>query len=313
MKRFIALVLVLSLVLPSCPFAFAASSSLSQSEDSAIRQTADGYVMVVGEGTSAEEYPVGRIDISFSDPDSVAAALNHSGVAQEIKDHISARYTTALRSGNTEVEMTLYSQELLPRSRTLLPPVYNVYNGVQMRSDVLVETGIRTPTKRISSGSNMPEELGTIFDIIITTMGLVDSATIALFSGGISILTALIRAGHGSYITGSDNGYTETAITYNINTRWTYCMANGDWQLGLITQSGEVTDVYILVYTYDSQTHAGNTEEFDFAHPNDEIENGDYSFESEHYSSHWVYAYQNMNNPIEEYLQAKINGITFYF
>lgn len=311
MKRFIALVLILSLILLSCPSALAVSSSLPQ-EDTTIKQTEDGYVMVVGEGDSAEEYPVGRIDISFSDPESVAVALNHSGVSQEIKDHISEKYAFALQTGNTNIKMVLYSQELLPKSRGFLPSVYNIYNGVQMRTDILEQTLV-TRTVEVASGRDMSSELGLVFDLTVTSIGMISEQAVALFAGGVSLLTTLIRAGLASYTTGSDGSFAETSIGYDLVTQWTYCNIGDDWQLGLITQAGVITKVNTRIALYDSLAQSFVYDEtFQFVLSDEDIETGAHSVESPHYQAPWSYAYQNMNNPIEEYLRAEINGVTFY-
>lgn len=261
--------------------------------------------MTVGEGERGETYPVGRIDISLADPSSVADALANENIAQEIKDYISARYAKALESRDTNVVLTLFSQELLPQTRGMAEPVYRTVNGIQMRTDRLEEYGLQVEDK-IVIGSGMRTTLSNLSNITISTLGMSDIENIALTAGGVSLLSALIQAGMDSYITGSREDFTRLTITYNNMTQWTYGYTGSEWQLGLVSQQAEVTSTNAFVYMYND----GNVKTKNI--PNS-FGTGEKLFRSPNYGSPWTVAYQNLNMPITEWLRTTICGKVLYF
>ena len=263
--------------------------------------SADGaYAMALDDAEETEYYPVGRLDISFADQASVAAALENSLVAPEIKEYIAKHYEEALASGNTDTTLVLFSQNLLPKTRTTTTE-YRTINGVQMRTDRLVAIN-RKHTGDIAKGHEVKTALNDVSNIVLAVAGLSSVVPIALAAGGISLMQALINAGQ-NLVTTSVNDSATIEIHSNVTTQWTYGYV-GDWTLGLVTQKVDVTNTISRIHTTDENDVGTDTE----------ILNADTGTQqTKDFASPWNVAYQNLNNPVEQWVSWKVYGNTFLF
>lgn len=305
MKKVISIMMCLVFLLCLSSPAFASTPSENSLDGQGVSFSSVDCTMTIGEGETAEVYPVGKIVIYLNDPESVTAALENENVASEIKAYISARYAAAKESGNTDIVLTLLSQNLCPASRGMLEPVYRTINGIQMRTDCLEETGL-PKTANIASGSQLRTVLGDLSNITISTLGLVDYKKVPLVAGGISLLSALIAAGQDTYLTGARDDKAILYIKYNNKTQWTYGYTGAEWQLGLVSQKAEIVELSTYIYMYND----GNTKEKTISRDPDPSED---QFQSVSYGSPWTVAYQNLNAPITEWLRTTIYGTTIYF
>lgn len=302
-RRVLSLMLCMVLLFSLSYPALADTPSVVSTEFQDVKKTSADYVLTVGDGSDEFEYPVGRVDISFANAESVAAVLNDNRIPQEVKDHIARRYTTAVEEGNTNITMVYFSQELLPQTRGWAEPEYRTINGTYMRTDRLYETGIPAE-KRIASGQAVAQVLGSLSDLTLLAAGMAGGVSVSLTASGISLLQILINKGKDDYVTGSRDDYIDIKITYDCVTQWTYASIGSDWQLGLVSQKGTITQIEYEVYTY-SEELGGNTEK--------DSRNVTATHKSESFSSPWNKAYQNLNSPVEEWVRARINGVYIYF
>lgn len=324
MKKAIAWVLCLATLFTLCTGSFAASvpqggvlamDDLSATECDTIYTTADGtYAMDVCTDDGEEYIPVGRLDISLADAESVQAALNHPGIAPEMKTHIQKRYDEAQQSGNTDAVLTVFSQELLPRTRTT---EYITYKGIPMRTDVIKETNLSTPTQRVASGFLTSSAAKSVRDVALSALGLTNSqkkllAFVPKLSGSISLFLAFVEAGNSSYVTGSREDFLEASMRYNNTVQWTYASVGGVWTMCAVTQCAEILELYSKQYYYNTTTYSGEEHitDRDLVDPKT---NTGYLLKTPGYSAPYAKAYQCLNNPVEEWMSWTVYNTTFYF
>lgn len=283
-----------------------ASEYTSTLHDGVLRTSDGEYILEVGSGVEKEYYPAGRMDIDFSDPQSVSMALNDVRIAEEMKGYISSEYEKAVRTGNMQATMTVYSQELLPATRTS-ETTYRTYNGVEMRTDRIYYQNLMTRTETLVRGINTEQVAANTTGITLSVLGLCQIPYISAVAGGLSLLQAFISAAAGNvnYVTGSSSDFVEYQMTYDTTTQWTYARIGTDWQLGLVSQSAEIIGLETVTYFYNPNTHSGKS--------NRTITEAGTVIRSQNFHSPWAAAYQNMNSPVEEWVGYYSNGVVVYF
>lgn len=246
---------------------------------------------------------VGRLDVDTASESNVFATLNDSRLTPEVKEYIRLKYEEAKAGGNTNINISIFSQELLPQTRDTTTE-YRTYNGVEMRTDRVYVEGAETPWTDVSRGAKTKEVCNNISSIGLSFLGLAPITTISVAAGAASLLAAFINAGYNSYVTGSSSDFLQAFMKYDSTTQWTYARIGTDWQLGLVSQKAYVRYVKMKQYymnnnnqgkSYTITTDIGST------------------YTSTYFNSPWAAAYQNMNNPLEEWGYWTVGSKRFYF
>ena len=252
---------------------------------------------------SNEYTKVGRLDVDTSSENGVMSTLNDSRLTPEVKEYIRLKYEEAKASGNTNISISVFSQELLPQTRDTTT-VYGEYNNVTMRTDRVYVSGAETPWTDVSRGAKTKDVCNNISSIGLSFLGLAPVSAIAVTAGSISLLSAFINAGYGSYVTGSSSDFLQGYMKYDSTTQWTYALVGTDWQLGLVSQKAKVIKVQLKQY-YMNASGQGKS------HITTKDVGSTYT--STHFNSPLAAAYQNMNNPLEEWGYWTVGSKRFYF
>lgn len=248
--------------------------------------------------------PVGRLDVDLSDSKAVEELLLMDNVSAEIKEYLLRVSEMAKNNpGSENLTATIFSQTLLPKSRSSETSTYKTYNGISMRSDRVIITNGNSGTKRFS-GSTALTMANAVQDIVLIVAG-----QFAKTIGFGSSLLDIFEAANGNVAHSATGDYVEIGLTYDCTTQWTYGNYDGEnWYLGYVSQKVTVKKVDVEEYfevEVSPNVYNGKTHNFSFT--------ANQTVKSSAFDSPWEKAYYNMTSPIDEYVSFKIYNKTFYF
>lgn len=312
MKKTTSIILALSMMMALCTTAIAAEPKVQVSKEakelaevytietefSTIKQNANGsYAMDISTETEEAAVPVGRLDIRLWVQEDVDNALARADISKEVKAYIAEKAQEFSKPGaEQQITLTLFSQDLLPQTRSVL---YHTYNGMEMKSDKAYMYNTYSGTIWSYSGSDTP----SVTDQITSIDLLIDGT----FSKSINIYPSLLGLFEND-VKGTVNEWdsrSEAAVSlrYDSISQWTYGNYLGGWQLGYASQQ-----VTINSYTATQQYKVNGKLQEKTSTRSPYITVQSYNF-----ASPWATAYSNLNFPISEWISCRINGTNYYF
>ena len=267
-----------------------------ETEFSSIVKSDDGDYAMISE-SKATPIPVGRIDVLLDDENAIREVLEMDNVSEEVKEYLLTLSEKALNEPeNAGLVATLFSQDLLPKTRAT---VYHTYNGMSMKSDQVYVYNISSGFQFKKTGTTALTTAKVVYEVGLYAAGVFSNA-VALGGTLISIFEA---AAGGNVYSASASDFTQIEIKYDGVSQWTYGQIGNDWYLGYCSQ--KVTVNQITMYQQFVVNGVG-TQKYSYKYPYTTVK-------SANFDSPWSTAYSWLYNPIADWVSYKINGTTWYF
>jgi hypothetical protein len=298
-------------------------------EFNGVKRSADGfYAMEVVVGNDEVMIPVGRLDIDVDDEEGFAIAMQREDISEAAKEEITQNRENMLALGMLDdYEVTVFSQLLLTSdeaqtivystrskrtgisSNGVTPfSVTNVtWNGIPMVLEDVVQTGLNTTYKTVSTGIETSNVARDITNIGLIAVGLVNTP-LSIFATAMSLLTYYLDYLSLTTVTPNYNDTLQVRLIYNKTTRSAFWNDGGIWKLGVITRKVTVTNIATEQFYYNG----GNGVTVPSNRNVSQVKAG------ANYDSPYSEAYLRASNPslfstLDEQIKWGVGNLTFLF
>lgn len=296
----LALVVVMALTLGGAAVAVEATPvsyySLGTEFDSILQSPNGSYAMVV-DSENCLSVPVGKLDIELNDSEAVEELCEMDNVSDEVKEYIKELSERVISTPNNEDAVaTLFSQDLLPQTRSTS---YAYYNGMHMKNDQVYVYNISSPYILDVTGTTAKTAASSVYQISMFIGGL---ASPAVSLGG--TLLSLFQTAYGTVTSATATDFTQVRVVYDGVSQWTYGKYDGvNWALGCASQ--RITIKQTEVFQQFVVNGVGRQQR-KYTYPNTVIK-------PSYFEDPWSTAYYSLNSPRADWVTCKIRNSTFSF